>query len=41
MIGHGKVLFVRNGEIKKLQDYILDLYSVPLQGLSDMKSTNK
>lgn len=35
MIGHGKVLFDRNGEIKKLQDYILDLYSVPLQGLSD------
>ena len=35
MIGHGKVLFDRNEEIKKLQDYILNLYSIPLKGLSD------
>ncbi len=35
MIGHGKVLFDRNGEIKKLQDYILQLYNVPLPGLTD------
>lgn len=35
MIGHGKVLFDRNGEIKKLQNYILDLYSVPLPSLTD------
>ena len=35
MIGHGKVLFDRNGEIKKLQNYILKLYSVQLSGLSD------
>lgn len=35
MIGHGKVLFDRNGEIKKLQDYIINLYSNVLPGLND------
>lgn len=35
MIGHGQILFDRNGKIKHLQDYILNLYQKPLQGLND------
>ncbi len=34
-IGHGQILFDRNGNIKKLQDYVLQLYSMPLPGLTD------
>lgn len=34
MIGHGIVIFDRNGKIKKLQEYINIYYSIPLPGLS-------
>ncbi len=34
IIGHGKVLFDRYGEIRKLQKYILEKYSQPLPALA-------
>lgn len=34
IIGHGKILMDKYGEIKKLQDYILKVYSEPLKKLS-------
>lgn len=34
IIGHGKILFDRNGEIDKLQRYILEKYSKPLPALT-------
>ena len=34
IIGHGKVLFDKDGKISKLQRYILDKYSQPLPALS-------
>ena len=34
IIGHGKILFDRNGEILKLQNYILKKYSEPLPKLT-------
>lgn len=35
MIGHGIVIFDRNGKIKELQEYVKAWYSLPLPGLSD------
>ena len=34
IIGHGKILFDRTGDIGKLQRYILEKYSQPLPALS-------